>query len=177
MRSVVRTTRVALGLVHVEHRSSSAASPVAPHWVAPSALQGGDCHEPQVYDGVPSSCSPKFTFGPGGRSSAADLVIALAALFRKRRECRMTTVLMKLDLDKAHDRMPRPVLLTALRERGVPEVHVRFALHSLQCCDYMLKHPDFDITSVLTPNVGTSQGRPDSTDLFAALVSHILAPV
>jgi hypothetical protein len=85
-----------------------------------------------------------FVQGVAGGGSATDTMGSLVCLLMRRREYKKASAVLRLDVRKAFDCLPRHVIDEALGAMAVHPCRRRFALGTLSVSDYVLRHPHVD---------------------------------
>jgi hypothetical protein len=105
---------------------------------------------------------PAYAFGYCPGVGAADLLVALLTILRRRAEFRLPVAIMKVDMRKAFDTMRRQAATTTLLTRGAPSDAARFAMLSMHQQTLTLVHPTQGSTTTFQAFEGLPQGRSDS---------------
>ena len=105
----------------------------------------------------------QFGFMPGRGTN--DAIFAAGQVIEKHREMQKALHLVFIDLEKAHDRVPRQEVWRCLREQGVPEKYVRLLKDSYEDARTQVK-TSIILMGKITVRVGLHQGSSLSPYLF-----------
>ena len=109
----------------------------------------------------------QFGFMPG--RGTTDAIFAARQVIEKHREMQKALHLVFIDLDKAHDRLPRQEVWRCLREQGVPEKYVQLVKDTYEDARTRV-NISIGLTGKITVRVGLHQGSSLSPYLFDMLL-------
>ena len=116
---------------------------------------------------ITSICDTQYGFRPG--KSTTEPIFILRILQVKYREMNKELLMVFVDLEKAHDRVPRDLIWWCLRKKGVPEGCITIIQDMYNDCETLVSTRAGD-TEYFQVGVGLYQGSALSPLLFILIM-------